>query len=73
MSKRFMEWLEGKDGFGRKVFVVPQSEYLAQCIGSGHSVVGHDKFGKATTAILDICDTVSEIFGMPTERGDETI
>lgn len=73
MSKRFMEWLDSKGRFGKRVFVVPQSEYLTQCIGSGHSVVGHDRSGRATKAVLDICDAVSEIFGMPTERTDETI
>lgn len=68
MTKSFLSWLDGKGSFGHRVFVVPQSEYLAQSIGSGHSVVAHDKLGKATRSILALCDHVSVSFGLPTEN-----
>lgn len=70
MTKSFMEWLYVKD-FGCGVFKVPQSEYLAQSIGSGHSVVGNDKYGRASTSIIRVCNAISDELGFYGEHADD--
>lgn len=63
MAKKFMEWLESKD-FGYPVFVIPQSEALAQTIGSGHSVFGLDKYGKVSGALDNLFVAIYRELGL---------
>lgn len=63
MAKRFMEWLESQP-WDYPVYTVCQSEYFAQCIGSGHSVVGNDKYGKVSDDIEELCQGILELLDL---------
>lgn len=62
-AKAFMDWLEVRvsdDDAVYRVLCVPQSEAIVQSMGTGHSVVFHDKYGKATKALVRLCDSVAD-------------
>lgn len=57
VSRVFNEWLSGR-GWDDEVVFVPHSEAIVQASLHRRSVVGHDPYGKASEAVLRLCDAV---------------
>jgi chromosome partitioning protein len=66
MTGKFLSWLTSQ-GWGYPVVTIPHSEAFVQVICTGDSVVGHDRYGKVSTAVVGLCNMVSGLLGLARE------
>lgn len=67
-SSDFLTWFQGAFGDDVRICTLPQSELFVQAGAAGRSVVG---FGRKKTpagdAVLELCDVVRAVAGLPLE------
>lgn len=69
VAQVFKTWLDNC-GWDDDVVCIPHSEAILQASLYNRSVIGHDRYGKASEAILGLCDTVCTVARIPNKPVD---